>query len=296
MTLSITGRCARTGQLGLAMSSFDIAFNFRPPYDDSLQLRPHSLAVDGVGVVASQANTREGFSRVVMDLLRRGAPAPEVLEEALAKEDEDTRERFQLEVVDVAGRAAAFTGSRTLGWRGHRAGEGWAAAGNILAGRHVVEAMGQSFEAHGDLPLEERLLTALDAGVAAGGDRRGHRSAQLRVTKGTGGSELAIRVHEHAQPARELRRLVTVYREEDDVAGIASKAADVIRAVLAEADVLQFGDLPTYQAVGRIRALMTQHNAPADSLEIVDRLLSALSEQPEFAQVRFSEVLKILPA
>jgi uncharacterized Ntn-hydrolase superfamily protein len=278
------------------MATFDIVSNFRPVYDDSLRLRPHSLAVDGVGAVAAQATTREGFSRVVMDLLREGMGAQGALEKALDQEDGDMRERFQVAVVDSTGGAAAFTGSRPWGWRGHRVGAGWVAAGNSLAGARVVHAMGQSFGSHEDLPLEERLLTALDTGIDAGGDRRGHRSAQLRVTKGTGGSELSIRIHEHAEPAHELRRLVEVHYQENDIGGLAVRAADVIRASLPDEELEQLGDLTTYQAVERIRAMLAEREAPPDSLEVVDRVLSALAEQTDFGTERFSEVMKLLPA
>lgn len=196
MTMSITGLCPKTGQLGLAMSSYDV--NFAPAFSDALQLRPHSQVVARTGAIAAHANTRPGFAAEVMDLMWQGIAAPDALKQALAEEDRDSRERFQIGVVDAGGRGAAFTGELTFDWRGHIAGDGWVAAGNILAGQHVLDAAGSSFEADAELPLDEQLVTALEAGIAAGGDRRGHRGAYLRVAAGDSATELEIRIHFHS--------------------------------------------------------------------------------------------------
>lgn len=293
MTLSITGRCPQTGQLGLAMSSYDV--NFSPAYSDLLRLRPHSLAVAGTGAIAAQANTRPGFTAVVMDLIWQGIAARDALEQALAEEEKDTRERFQVGVVDAAGRAAGFTGERTLDWRGHCVGDGWVAAGNILAGERVVEAMGEAFEAQADLPLDDRLLTALEAGIAAGGDRRGQRGASLRIATGDSATELETRVHEHAEPTAELRRLLGIYRQQSDFFSIALEAAAAIRATLTEADVEPFADLTTYEATSRIRALLAERNPSTNTLDKVDTLLAAFSMRQDMAQQRFGDILRVLP-
>ena len=285
MTLSITGRCSRTGQMGVAMSSFDC--NFGPA--------TYSIAQAGIGAVAAQAMTPEGVSQEVLAYLWDGLPAATALAEALDEEDEIARERAQLGVVDAAGRAAAFTGERTMEWRGHRTGEGWAAAGNTLAGEHVVVAVGETFEAGAELPLDERLLSALEAGIAAGGDRRGHRGAYLRVTTGEPTSEVGIRVHEHAHPTAELRRLLAVHRQQSDFFATGLEANAAIRAVLSEADFAPFAELATYAAIERIRALLAVRAADDDTLAKVDRLLAALPCRPDMAEQRFGDLLKVLP-
>ena len=285
MTLSITGRCGRTGQLGLAMSSYDVSF----------APAPNSVARAGLGAVASQANTPEDVSQRVLAFLWEGRPAPEALAQALEGEDEAGRERSQLGVVDSAGRAAAFTGERTLGWRGHLTGDGWAAAGNILAGERVVAAMGETFEARAELPLDERLIAALEAGIAAGGDRRGQRGALLRVATGDVLSELQIRVHERASPVAELRRLLAVCRQQSDLFATALEASAAIRAVLADADVEPFAGLTTYAAVEQIRGVLAARAAGTETLAKVDKLLAALPLRLDLAEQRFGDLLKVLP-
>jgi uncharacterized Ntn-hydrolase superfamily protein len=285
MTLSITGRCNRTGQVGIALSSYDC--NFGPG--------PHSLAQHGIGAVAGQANTPRGVAERVLAYLWDGLGPARALAQALAEEGEVERERAQVAVVDAKGRSAAFTGERTMEWRGHRTGQGWAAAGNILAGEGVLAAMGEAFEANAGPPLDERLLGALEAGIAAGGDRRGQRGAFLRVTTGEPATELEIRVHEHAQPVAEVRRLLQVYRRQSDFfsAGIAAAAA--IRAVLTDADVEAFAGLATYAAVERIRSLLVDRDAGADALAKVDGLLAAFPLRPDFAEQRFGDLIRVLP-
>src|SRR3990170_2461283 len=105
MTLSITGRCARTGQLGAAVSSYDVGWSFFPAYDGASQLRYLSLALAGVGAVTGQANTFPTFPAKVLGLLRDGMDAQEALDKALAEQEEDVRARFQVAVVDASGRA-----------------------------------------------------------------------------------------------------------------------------------------------------------------------------------------------
>jgi uncharacterized Ntn-hydrolase superfamily protein len=292
VTLSITGRCSRTGQLGVAMSSYSV--NFAPaPYAPAGS--GQSLAQAGIGAVASQAETPEDVSQRVLAFLWDGRPAPEALAEALEGEDEAGRERSQLGVVDSAGRAAAFTGERTLGWRGHLTGDGWAAAGNILAGEHVVAVMGEVFEAGTDLPLDERLIVALEAGIAVGGDRRGQRGAYLRVATGDAFTELQIHVHEHAGPVAELRRLLAVCRQQSDFFTTGLEANAAIRAMLTDTDVEPFAGLTTYAAVEQIRAVLAARAAGAETLAKVDRLLAVLPLRLDLAEQRFGDLLKVLP-
>ncbi|MBI4571108.1 MAG: DUF1028 domain-containing protein [Chloroflexi bacterium] len=282
MTLSITGRCERTGQLGLAMSSYDV--NFAPA---------RSLAFAGIGAVAAQANTPEGVSQRIVALLWEGRTAARALAEAL--ERESGKERSQLGVVDAAGRAAAFTGERTMAWSGHLTGAGWAAAGNILAGPHVVAALGEAFVAGDALPLDERLIGALEAGIAAGGDRRGQRSAYLRVATGEPITELEVRAHEHDRPMAELRRLLAVHRGQSNFFTIGIEANAAIRARLTRAELEAFADLTTHAAIERIRGVLAGGEDSGEALDKVDRLLAAFPLRPDFAEQRFGDLLKASP-
>lgn len=284
MTLSITGRCDRTGQLGVAMSSYDM--HFAPA---------RSLAFASIGAIAAQANTPGGVSQRIVALLWEGRSAARALAEALDQESAIDKERSQLGVVDAAGRAAAFTGERTMAWAGHLTGAGWAAAGNILAGEHVVAAMGGAFVAAAALPLDERLIGALEAGIAAGGDRRGQRSAYLRVATGEPVTELEIRVHEHAEPSAELRRLVDVYHRQSGFFTSFFEANAAIRAKLTQAEVEAFADLTTHAAIEQIRGALAAGEDSGEALDKVDRLLAAFPLRPDFAEQRFGDLLKALP-
>src|SRR3990172_10699671 len=195
MTYSITGHCARTGDVGLALATFSFLFG---PMQDA-ELKPTWwLAQRDAGAVTCQAETRFGFAMKVVERLRAGESAPAALGTAIA--DEADCRLFQVAVVDSRGRAAAFTGEATVDWKGHLTGDGWAAAGNILAGEQVVEAMGRTFEERPDLELPERLLTALAAGRDAGGDRRGPRHAVLQVASENVMGGLAFRAREQDGP------------------------------------------------------------------------------------------------
>jgi uncharacterized Ntn-hydrolase superfamily protein len=113
----------------------------------------------------------------------------------------------QLHVVDAAGRVAAHTGAECIGWCGHRRGEGFSVAGNMLAGPRVVDDTAEVYEQNADLPFAERLIRALEAGEAAGGDKRGKQSAALRIHTTEEYPWLDLRVDDHAEPLVELRRL-----------------------------------------------------------------------------------------
>jgi uncharacterized Ntn-hydrolase superfamily protein len=169
-----------------------------------------------VGAVATQAAGRAAYGPEILDLLARGHEPAEAIERALA--GDERRETRQLGVVDAQGRAAAFTGSECNDWAGHATGSGYAAQGNILAGEAVVGEMARAFEETSGA-LAERLLAALEAAQAAGGDRRGQQSAALVVER-PGGIPASredidrivdLRVDDHAEPIRELRRLLDLH-------------------------------------------------------------------------------------
>jgi uncharacterized Ntn-hydrolase superfamily protein len=169
-----------------------------------------------VGAVATQSYANPRYGPNGLALLRQGQNAQEVVD-ALTSADED-REHRQLGIVDSRGGAATFTGSKCFEWAGGRTGDGYAAQGNILVSGDTVDALAETFERRGELPLAERLLDCLAAAQAAGGDRRGQQSAALIVVEKDGGygglsdTLVDLRVDDHASPIEELRRLFGIHR------------------------------------------------------------------------------------
>ena len=168
MTFSILGRCARTGRLGMAVSSSSPAVASRCAYVRA-----------GIGVAASQNVTDPRLGPKLLDELAAGASAQAALEVVAASASH--REYRQLAVVNASGASAAWSGERALGIFGTRTGDGWAAAGNMLASEAVLEAIGQGFAASSEVELEARLLAALQAGLEAGGEAGPLGSAGLLV-------------------------------------------------------------------------------------------------------------------
>ncbi|MDW8070049.1 MAG: DUF1028 domain-containing protein [Anaerolineae bacterium] len=202
-TFSIVARDARTGDLGVAVQSKFLAVGSLVPW-----------AKAGVGAIATQAALNAAYGLEGLRLLANGWSAPEALNHMVAMDsDADIR---QVLIVDAAGRAAAFTGAQCYAWAGHIVGEGYACAGNILVSRDTVEAMARTFETT-DGPLAHRLVAALAAGQAAGGDRRGQQSAAVLVVRTAGGYAartdryVDLRVDDHPQPIAELQRLLALH-------------------------------------------------------------------------------------
>jgi uncharacterized Ntn-hydrolase superfamily protein len=170
----------------------------------------------GVGAIATQAYANPLYGRDGLDLLRDGLGAEDVV--ARLVEADDGRAQRQLGVVDAHGRAATYTGDECMEWAGGRTGAGWAAQGNILVSEETVAALGAAFEASAGRPLAERLLEALAAAQAAGGDRRGQQSAALLVVEPDGGYGgftdvlVDLRVDDHETPVAELARLYGLHR------------------------------------------------------------------------------------
>jgi uncharacterized Ntn-hydrolase superfamily protein len=167
-------------------------------------------AEPGVGAIATQAYANPRYGPDGLALLRQGLDAEEVVRR-LTDADEGRAER-QLGVVDASGHAATYTGDECLDWAGGRTGPGYAAQGNILVSAETVGALAETFESSSG-SLAERLLDALDAAQAAGGDSRGQQSAALLVVERDGGyaglSDVLVdlRVDDHERPLEELRRL-----------------------------------------------------------------------------------------
>ena len=168
-----------------------------------------------VGAVATQALANVSYGPRGLELLRQGLSADEVV--ARLTEADDGRADRQLGVVDAAGAAASYTGSGCLDWAGGQTGAGFAAQGNILVSGETVGALARTFEESAGKPLPERLLEALAAAQAAGGDSRGQQSASLLVVKKDGGyggtSDVMIdlRVDDHPAPIEELQRLYVMH-------------------------------------------------------------------------------------
>ncbi len=120
----------------------------------------------------------------------------------------------QVGVVDASGRAAAFTGNATDAWAGHRTGANYSVQGNMLVGGATIDAMAKSFEGTVGLDLAERMMRVLEAGQAAGGDRRGRQSAALLVRGPEVYPLVDLRVDEHPDPVAELRRIFEVAKRE----------------------------------------------------------------------------------
>lgn len=203
MTFSIVAADPERGDWGVAVASKFPCVGAVVPY-----------ARAEVGAVATQAWANTSFGPEGLELLAAGRSAQETLDTVLAA-DEGRKDR-QVAFVDAAGRAVTFTGDECMDWAGGVSGNGFAAQGNILVGEPVVAAMAEAFvSAEGDLC--DRLLAALVAGDAAGGDRRGRQSAALLVVREGGGYEgrsdryIDCRVDDHPDAPSELVRLFGVW-------------------------------------------------------------------------------------
>lgn len=205
-TFSIVACDPGTGQLGVAIQSRVVAAGAIVP-----------AARAGVGAVASQANANVTFKPRALQLLSEGLSPEEVKQRFI--DSDSLIESRQFAVIDADCRVANFTGSGNIPWAGMRAGEHFSAQGNILTGPEVVDSMAAAFvraEETGK-PLAERLLDALKAGQAAGGDRRGRQGAGLLVVQaggGYGGGDdryIDLRVEDHVEPILELERVYRVF-------------------------------------------------------------------------------------
>ncbi len=169
----------------------------------------------GSGAVATQAFAKVGFGPDGLALMAGGLNAQETLDRLL--ENDDMRAQRQVACVDATGQTAAFTGQDCFAWAGHRVGAGYACQGNILTGPETIDAMAQAFESTGG-DLAARLVTALLAGDAAGGDRRGKQSAAILVVKANGGyggdndRYLDLRVDDDPDPVTRLAGLLKLHR------------------------------------------------------------------------------------
>jgi len=214
-TFSVVGYDAATGEVGVAVQSRVFSVGNGVIWGKA-----------DVGVVATQAIVDVGYGPRGLELLEDGLSPDRVVERLLA-EDPDPRpedwskEGRQFSVMDAHGNVATWTGPKATPWAGHRIGRNVSAQGNILAGPEVVDGMVEAFETT-EGHLSFRLLAALEAGQAAGGDRRGMQSAAMLIVKKDGGVwlhndvVLRLQVDDAERPIEELRRLVEIAARQRD--------------------------------------------------------------------------------
>ena len=203
-TYSIVARDPRTGEMGVAVQSHWFSVGTVVAWAEA-----------GVGAVATQSFVDPSYGKLGLDLMRAGRSAPDSLK-ALVAGDEG-RDVRQVAMIDAAGRVSAHTGAKCIVAAGHHVGKDYSVQANLMLNDKVWPAMAQAFErAEGDLAA--RMLAALEAAEAAGGDIRGRQSAALIVVSGkpTGRAwadrVFDLRVDDNPTPLKELRRLVTLQR------------------------------------------------------------------------------------
>jgi uncharacterized Ntn-hydrolase superfamily protein len=200
MTFSIAGRCARSGMLGIAMSTSSIAVSARCPW-----------ARAGVGVVSTQNVTDPRLGPKGLDLLGQGLAAPAALETLIATAPH--KDYRQVTMIDAAGRTAHWTGAKALGNHGAAEGKDCVAAGNLLQNPGVPRAMVRSFEADSGRSLPERLMATLEDAIAAGGEAGPVHSAGLLVMHDQVWPLVDLRVDwDDDNPIAALRKLWDAYR------------------------------------------------------------------------------------
>jgi uncharacterized Ntn-hydrolase superfamily protein len=198
-TFSIVGRCTRTGQLGVAVSTADVGAG-----------RMVTWARARVGAVATQSWPSLYLAIDALQLMADGAGAPEALSSVLA--DDPGRSVRQVGVVDAKGGHATFSGDDCETWYGGIDGPNFATQGNMLIRGDTITAMAESFAETESLELAERLVRALEAGQAQGGDKRGRQCAALLVVDREDFPLWDLRVDENANPVPELRRIYQIAR------------------------------------------------------------------------------------
>jgi uncharacterized Ntn-hydrolase superfamily protein len=200
MTFSIIARDPPTGRIGVAVASRFFAVGAR-----------NAFVRTGVGAVVSQGLFNPYYGPRGLALLAAGGAAKDAVRLLVAADE--GRDRRQLHIMDRNGRFAAHTGPECPQWQGALCRDTYSVAGNTLAGAGVLEAMAAAYDANGGVAFARRLIAAMQAGEAAGGDRRGRQSAALVVHDEEDYSLLDLRVDDHADPLAELARLEEVARE-----------------------------------------------------------------------------------
>jgi uncharacterized Ntn-hydrolase superfamily protein len=238
MTWSIVAR-SKSGAFGVAIASRFFAVG---------ALCPH--AHSGIGALATQALVNPQYGPRGLTMLSQGLAAADVVF-ALTKADAG-RDHRQLHVIDAEGEIAAHTGVECVDWAGHVEGEDFSVAGNMLTGPQVIEDTAQAYDAGNELPFAERLIAAMQAGEAAGGDRRGKQAASLLICAAESYPFLDLRVDDHPEPLTELLRLYvkSLERYQPFVACLPSRAfpAGITDRAKIEEEVRRFQDATSVRA------------------------------------------------
>jgi uncharacterized Ntn-hydrolase superfamily protein len=200
MTWSIIARDRDTGQFGIAVATRFFAVGALVPHVKSR-----------IGAIATQALVNPFYGTEGLRLLEQGKSARDVVRAITAADA--GRDHRQVHVLDAQGRIASHTGKACVGWCGHLAGDNVSVAGNMLLGAAVIEDTAVAYARNSAIPLPRRLIAALRAGEAAGGDKREKQSAALVICGEEEWPDLDLRVDDHADPLAELERLETVSRE-----------------------------------------------------------------------------------
>jgi uncharacterized Ntn-hydrolase superfamily protein len=286
-TFSIVAADLEAGEVGCAVQSRYFSVGSVVPWVRA-----------GVGACATQAAGVAVYGERSLLELDRGATPAEALQRVLAQDD--GRETRQLGLVTADGRGAAFTGSDCLDWAGHRVGAGFAVQGNILAGEAVVGEMARAYETTGG-SLVHRLVAALEAGQAAGGDKRGQQSAAVVVERTGARTESRegidricdLRVEDHEAPIAELRRLVGIWTSWQSLRranglyelGDYPGAAEAMRRALERGEEpMILYNLACYESLAGEREGAVAHLRRAVALDESYRALAA--EDPDFDAVR----------
>lgn len=209
-TFTAIGRCPRTGRLGVSVTTREIGTGGRVPH-----VKPN------IGAVGTQAYTDPRLGPLAIQLLDLGYPAHRVIAELEASDP--YIEWRQVGIVDRWGHTAVRTGNRNNPWAGDVTGDGWIVMGNALVHEGVVKAMATAMQESVADDLETRLMKAIDAGTAAGGQPDGQSAAAVLVYENEGYAIINLRVDDHAEPMQELWRLfnklhplVPYYKERPD--------------------------------------------------------------------------------
>jgi uncharacterized Ntn-hydrolase superfamily protein len=274
MTYSIVALDPATGDFGVAAQSH--WFNLGPVV---------AWVRYGVGAVATQAAADPSYGWRGLALMAAGEDPESALRE-ISSDDEGAEAR-QVAMLDASGRVAVRTGERCIAHAGHVSGDGWSVQGNLLTSSSVIEAMAAAYEAS-EGALAERMLTALDAAETAGGDLRGSQSAALRVVPGSQRAEdrfrlgIDLRVADHPDPLRELRRLTVVdqaYRELEsaDSAAEAGHSAAAIQHFETAAQLSHEPEIGFWYAIG-----LAQLGRLGDAMSVFDEVVDG---HPEFLEM-----------
>jgi uncharacterized Ntn-hydrolase superfamily protein len=225
MTWSIVCHDRPTGAFAVAVATKAFAVGASCPFVRS-----------GVGAVSTQSFTNRYLGPAVLDAMARGVPPNAAIESALAG-DAGAGIR-QVHAVDRHDRTAVWTGGNCVAWCGSVAATGISVAGNMLAGEATIAATLQTWRSRADLLMPERLMQAMEAGEAAGGDRRGRQSAAMKLITSEDFADLDLRVDDHENPLAELRRLLDIWRR-DRAPGLASAPRKADPAGFVDLDAIE---------------------------------------------------------